>query len=173
MRDELPLVAEPDGMTLEGWRESRGIARSSARKLLAVAGVETTLEKVAGSRVPVTFLPPAAVTVMDALADRLEAGETLAQLQQQAAGTITRANRLEVARAGSGGGSRMLEHAQPGPDALLARLTAADLAIRTGVPVSTMDATFLLGTRPTGDEMRRGRVLARRVGRNAWELLAA
>jgi hypothetical protein len=172
MPDALALVAEPDGLTLQAWQESRGIARSTARKLLAVAGVETTLERVRSCRVPVTFLPQPALEAMDALADRLHAGETLAQLQQQAAGTITRSSRPELARAGSGSGSRQLEHAH-GPDALLARLKAGELALSTGLPVSTTELAYLLGTRPTGDVVQRGRVMARKIGRNAWELLAA
>ena len=50
------------------------------------------------------------------------------------------------------------------------RLELIDLALRTAAPLSTAEVTYLLGARPGADQVERGGLRARRLGRNVWKL---
>lgn len=155
-------LAVPDGLRLSDWWESRDVPRSTAFRLLKVAGLEPEKVRAEGSRSPVSFLTAEQVQVLDALAQRLKAGATIAQLE----GAIARVSRPETAPdpepppAVDG----------PGPALLLARLEAGQRAIAAGLPLTTGEVAWLLGARPGGDRVTRGRVTAVRHARNCWTL---
>ena len=62
------------------WYESRGIARSTAFKLLQITGITPAKQRSATSRTPINALNPDQLAQLNACADRLQDGETMAQL---------------------------------------------------------------------------------------------
>jgi hypothetical protein len=62
-------LAVPDGLRLSDWWESRDVPRSTAFRLLKVAGLEPEKVRAEGSRSPVSFLTADQVQVLDALAE--------------------------------------------------------------------------------------------------------
>ncbi|WP_269622568.1 hypothetical protein [Prochlorococcus marinus] len=54
--------------------------------------------------------------------------------------------------------------------ALQQRLELIALAIETGAPLSTNEASHLLGARPGSSKTTRGGLTARRISRNVWKL---
>lgn len=54
--------------------------------------------------------------------------------------------------------------------ALRQRLELTQLAIQTGAPLTTAEATQLLGARPGAAVVERGGLRARRLARNVWKL---
>ena len=157
-----PSLAVPDGMRLSDWWESRAVPRSTAFRLVRIAGIEPEKVRVSGSQSPVSFLSAGQVQAMDALAERLKAGATIAQLE----GALARVSRPETALDPTPPPSE----APPGPELLQARLAAGELALRTGLPLTTAEVTWLLGARPGAPLVKRGRVTARRHARNVWSL---
>lgn len=155
-----PSLAVPAGMTLRAWWESRVVPRSTAFKLVAIAGIEPSKARVEGSRSPVSFLDESQVQALDALHARLQAGASLAQLE----GALARLSRPEAALDPGLPPSEV----PPGPELLQARLAAGELALRTGLPLTTAEVTWLLGARPGAAVVTRGRVTARRHARNVW-----
>jgi len=155
-------LAVPYGMRLSDWWESRDVPRSTAFRLLKVAGIEPEKVRAEGSRSPVSFLTADQVQVLDTLAERLKAGTTIAQLE----GVLAVHRRPETPR-------DELEEPEaiaPGPELLLARLEAGELAIRSGLPLTTAEVGWIMGARPGAAVVTRGRVTARRQARNVWSL---
>lgn len=156
-----PSLAVPDGMTLAAWWESRAVPRSTAFKLVRIAGIEPGKVRVDGSRSPVSFLSAAHVAALDALHDRLQGGATLGQLE----GALAGLRRPEPSQAPAA------PEPPPRPSgAVLSRLQAGQLAIESGLPLTTAEVAWIMGARPGGDVVTRGRVTARRGGRNLWHL---
>jgi hypothetical protein len=151
-------------MQLSAWWESRAVPRSTAFKLVRIAGIEPGKVRVEGSRSPVSFLSQQQVQAMDALAAKLQQGATLAQLE----GALAPLRRPETAH-----------DVEPEPlpeeeadlaQAVLSRLEAGRLALETGLPLTSLEVRWLLGARPGGEVVQRGRVVARRHARNVWTL---
>lgn len=155
-------LAVPDGMRLSDWWESRDVPRSTAFRLLKIAGLEPEKARVDGSRSPVSFLNAAQVAALDALRERMAAGATVAQLE----GALAVHRRPETAQ----DEPEEPEAIAPGPELLLARLEAGELAIRSGLPLSTAEVAWIMGARPGAAVVTRGRVTARRQARNVWSL---
>jgi predicted transcriptional regulator len=164
--DDLSLSpVELDRLTLAQWYESRGIARATAFRLVKLAGIVPHKVRVPCSRAPVSALDPAMACALDALADRLKQGESMAQLE---ASTTTALAPLSPSEPVSD--DQAAPHHPLDPSALLARLEAGERAIRSGLPLTTSEVAWLLGARPGGDRVQRGYVVAVRHGRNCWTL---
>ena len=50
------------------------------------------------------------------------------------------------------------------------RLELIDLAIKTGAPISTAEASFLMGAKPGKSRVERGGLVAIKVSRNVWRI---
>jgi hypothetical protein len=59
------------------------------------------------------------------------------------------------------------------PGAVLARLEAAERAISSGCPLTTIEAAWILGAKPGGDRVVRAGIEAVRHARNCWQLRRA
>ena len=154
-------LAVPDGMRLSDWWESRGVPRSTAFRLLKAAGIEPAKVRAPGSQSPVSFLSAAQLEVLDNLVARLKAGATLTSIE----GILARVSRPETAQ-----DVEVADGPPPGLDLLLARLEVAERALRSGAPLSTDELAWVLGVRPGGNVVTRGRVTARRHGSKWWSL---
>jgi len=62
------------------WYESRGVARSTAFKLLQITRIAPAKQKVATSRTPINALDHSQLYQLNACVDRLQDGETMTQL---------------------------------------------------------------------------------------------
>ena len=170
MDDDARIVAaEVDGLRFSDWYESRRISRSSAFELLKILGMDRDgpmplqSRPVPGSQRPVLFIDANQRQVLDAYADDLKDGRvTMAALRRQV-GSI-------MAPQSSGTVPDDPEPAEDAPLPLLDRLQAVALALQTGAPLTTAEVRQLLGVWPGSAEVRRGRIVARRHGRNAWTL---
>ncbi|TWB87699.1 hypothetical protein FB106_12034 [Synechococcus sp. Ace-Pa] len=159
-----PSLAVLDGMQLSAWWESRAVPRSTAFKLVKIAGIEPGKVRAEGSRSPVSFLDQGQVEALDALHRQLQNGATLAQLE----GALTTLRRPEPAQ--DINPAPLPEEASAMAQAVLSRLKAGRLALETGLPLTTAEVGWLLGARPGGDSVARGRAIARRLARNVWTL---
>lgn len=162
-------AAELDALPLSAWWESRGLSRATAFRLVKIAGIAPGRLKVPYTRLPVASLTAEQVAVLDPLAARLRDGATLPQLEAE---LITS---LAVSESPSEPVSDALSPSAPAVDAapLLARLEAAERAIRSGCPLTTAEVAWLLGARPGGDRVTRAGVEAVRHSRNCWQLRRA
>jgi hypothetical protein len=151
-------------MQLSAWWESRAVPRSTAFKLVRIAGIEPGKVRVDGSRSPVSFLNQQQVAAMDALHGKLQQGATLAQLE----GALAPLRHPEPSQDTEP--APLPEEADAMAQDVLRRLRAGRLALETGLPLSTAETAWLLGARPGGDAVTRGRVTARRHARNCWTL---
>lgn len=149
-------------MRLSDWWESRAVPRSTAFRLLRIAGIEPEKVRADGSRSPVSFLTQPQVEALDALAAKVKGGASITQLE----GALAVHRRPETAPDPIG----EPEATPPGPELLLARLEAGERALRAGLPLSTAEVSWLLGAKPGAALVTRGRVTARRHGRNCWSL---
>ena len=165
------VEAVPDGLRLSDWIAGSGISRSTAYELLKLAAIEPEPRRVEGSRKPVSFLTAKQLPIMEGMARQLRDGRSLADLTAMVPSRTIRdhptvppgwSETVPDHVADSLGSSRTLN--------LLERLQAIDVAIATGAPLSTADVEQLLGARPGGHEVARGRVLAVREARNCWRL---
>jgi hypothetical protein len=157
------LATTPAGLTLKAWQESRGIARSTTYRLLKAARIEPEKSRPAGARAPVSVLTDQQVALLDALVEKMRDGASVADLESALAATMAPLITSETV-------SDATTAAAAIPAATLARLEAGERAIRSGLPITTAEAGWVLLARPGGDRIERGRVIARRIGRNAWSL---
>jgi hypothetical protein len=169
MDDAQIVAAEVDGVRFSDWYEGRGISRSGAFELLKIVGMDQAgpmplrARPVPGSQRPVLFIDANQRQVLDAYANDLKDGRvTMAELRRQV-GTI-------MAPQSSRTVPDDPEPAEDAPLPLLDRLQAVALALQTGAPLATSEVRQLLGVWPGSAEVRRGRIVARRHGRNAWTL---
>ena len=70
----------------------------------------------------------------------------------------------------SDGTGRTAPMESDGIQRLAARLAALRDAVDLGAPLSTAEVSLLLGARPGGDEVVRGRLRAVREARNCWTI---
>lgn len=160
------VVAEIDRMALSAWYESHGVPRSTAFKLVKLAGIETTPMKVPSSRAPVAAINAEQKAKLDAMVEMLQAGVTVAEMERQIAGAMVASS--SPAQTVSDDPGPILHPADP--SALLARLEAAERAIASGLGLSTSEAAWILGVKPGAAVVTRGGITATRTARNCWQL---
>lgn len=160
------IEAQVDAVPFSSWWESRGIARATAFRLVKIAGISPGRMKVPSSRAPVSAISADQAAALDALAEQLRNGVTLAQLEAATTTALAARPGPSQTTADDPGPS----HLPVDPSALLARLEAGERAIATGMPLSTAEIAWLIGARPGGDRVTRGGVIAIRHGRNCWTL---
>ena len=161
----LVVMAEIDLMALSSWYEDKGVTRSTAFKLVKLAGIKTTPMKVPSSRAPVAAINAEQIQQLDALAQMLQSGVTMAQLERQMAGALVAAGK--PAETVSDDPGPILHPADP---SVLARLEAAERAIASGLGLSTSEAAWILGVKPGAAVVTRGGITATRTARNCWQL---
>jgi hypothetical protein len=156
------LDATPAGIRLSQWIEQAPIGKTAAYDLMRALGITPGKARVAGSSAPVSILTAQQQAAMDQGAAAIAAGRSISEIAQ----AITTRPRPSAT-------TREPEPEQPeppGPDLLLARLDAIARAQQTGAPLSTAEVAWLLGARPGGEVVARGRITARRHARNVWTL---
>jgi hypothetical protein len=152
-----PITPEvDDAVRFSAWYESKGIARSTAFKLLSASGLELERRRVEGSRSPVSFVSSDHRQKLDFLADQLNSGKSLAELERR----IVKAQEVST--------PPETEEPITKPALLFQRLQALELAQNTGMGLSTAEVAWILGARPGSSSFVRGNVLVERQARNCW-----
>jgi hypothetical protein len=156
------IEATPDGIRLSQWVAGAPVSRATAYQLLKVLGIETEKVPIHGSRAPVAVLNNQQVAAMDAAAARIASGTPLSAIAA-----------AMVPRQSADGPWAPAEPSADDPQTPLSlpeRLEAIERAQRTGAPLTTAEVGLLIGARPGGDVVTRGRLTVRRQSRNVWTL---
>jgi hypothetical protein len=173
------VEAMPSGCLFSDWITRRGCAKSTAYRMRQELGVIPEKRR-RGAAVEV-WLSAGDEVLMTAYADALGRGlSTVAALE--AVGMGRRATALVESDGAALAGPMESDGPQPegpmesdGADGerlilLRRRLAALRDALELGAPLSTAEAALLLGARPGGAEVVRGRIRAVRLRRNLWTL---
>ena len=177
------VEATPSGCLFPEWITNRGVSKSTAYQWRAALGIKPEKRRV-GARVEV-WLSAADEQLMDAYGDALAnmpPAEALAKVGRATpvesdgtsalipveSGGIGRLDPMEsdgtqVAAPVESDGTQRVEQ-------LRHRLAALRDAVEMGAPLSTAEVALLLGARPGGDEVVRGRLRAVREARNCWTI---
>ena len=147
------VEAQPSGQRLSQWIEAAPIGKTAAYELLKALGITPAKARFPGSAAAVSVLTAEQAAIMDRAAEQVAAGRSIAELTAITTRPRTAVNTTTKDQA-----------------ALLARIEAADGAIRSGLPLSTAETAWILGARPGAATVTRGRIIATRHGRNVWSL---
>jgi hypothetical protein len=175
MESDAPLVeATPAGLLFADWISDRGCAKSTAYRMRSELGIEPERRRRGG--VVEVWLSQQQADLMTAYAEALGRGMSTAEALE-AVGHGSAIVETDGARRNppplvpieepmeSGGADEKAEL-----EVLCARLEALERACRSGAPLTSREAQLLLGARPGGAEVARGRILAVREARNCWTL---
>ena len=155
--------AVPDGITLSELMTQLPLSRASVFALIKAMGVATAKGPGPGGRGRVAWLSGADARRIKQAADAVNAGEVrIADFAQGRASLATVPAAPVAAPAESG------DRVDAGR--LQARLRAAETALSSGLGLTTAETAWILGTRPAGAMVTRGRVTAVRAGFNCWVL---
>jgi hypothetical protein len=131
------IEALPSGQRLSEWIEAAPIGKTATYELMKALGVTPAKARFPGSAAAVSLLMAEQVAVMDGAAEQVAAGRSIAELTSITARPRTTAN--------DHGEAVELDVSVPDRTDLLARIEAADGAIRSGVPLSTAEVSWILG----------------------------
>jgi hypothetical protein len=174
------VEALPSGCLFSDWITRRGCAKSTAYRMRQELGVIPEKRR-RGAAVEV-WLSAGDEVLMSAYADALGRGlSTVAALE-----TVGMRGRVTTLVESDGAAlAGPMESDGPAPEGpvesdgadlgerlilLRRRLAALRDALELGAPLSTAEAALLLGARPGGAEVVRGRIRAVRLGRNLWTI---
>lgn len=174
------VEAMPSGCLFTDWIARRGCAKSTAYRMRQELGI-TPEKRRRGAAVEV-WLSAGDEVLMTAYADALGRGlSTVAALEavgmgRRAAALVESDGAALTGPMESDGpppeGPMESDGADDGEGLILLRRRLAALrdALELGAPLSTAEAALLLGARPGGAEVVRGRIRAVRLRRNLWTL---
>lgn len=155
-----------DGVRLTELVEELPLSRSSVFELLKVLKISTTNGPGPNGRGRVAWINDEDAAKMRSAAARVKAKEI--RIADLATG-LQRRQTPQTAMAAASAGSP--ESADPAP--FLARLEAADRAIRSGLGLTTNETAWILGVKPGAGVVIRGGIRATRTGWNCWRLQSA
>lgn len=174
------IDATPSGCLFADWISRRGCAKSTAYRMRSELGISCEKRR-QGTTVEV-WLSAADEALLDAYADALGRGlgtaEALAAVGRPgpAGGALMESDGAH--RSGAIVPSDSIEPTPAPPmesdgaalQALRWRLAALRDAVELGAPLSTAEVAMLLGARPGGAQVTRGRLQAVRQARNVWTI---
>lgn len=145
------------------------LSRASVFEVVKVLGIVTSKGPGPGGRGRVAWVSSADAERISGACLRVHHGQArIADLGQGLQRRPTQAT-LQRAPGAASAGSGDAGDAAP----LLARLEAAERAMRTGLGLTTAEVTWILGARPGQPVAARGGIVARRTGWNCWRLESA
>lgn len=172
--------ATPSGCLFADWIARRGCAKSTAYRMRQELGITPEKRRRPGGAIEV-WLSAADEALMTAYADALGKGmSTAAALAEvgRSGALVETDGTAPIVPMGSDGPAEADPVETDGGDGgdgealqrLRSRLAALRDAVELGAPLSTSEAALLLGARPGGGEVLRGRIRAVRLRRNLWTL---
>ncbi len=160
--------ASADGVRLAELAASLPLSRASVFEVVKALGIITSKGPGPEGRGRVAWVSSTEAERITTAAHAVHRGELrIADLSRPTRPTppTPAGGGLVTVSAGSG--------APPDAGPFLARLEAAERAIRSGLGLSTAEASWILGVKPGGHELVRGGICATRTGWNCWRLSAA
>lgn len=159
--------AAPDGVRLAELTEQLPLSRASVFEVVKALGIITSKGPGPGGRGRVAWVTSADADRIADACQRVDRGEMriadLAGLQRRPS-TQTALTARKPAPAPSA------ESGDPAP--FLARLEAAERAIRSGLGLTTLEVSWIIGVKPGSSPLERGGIRATRTGWNCWRLSA-
>lgn len=158
--------AAVDGIRLAELVEQLPVGRSSVFELIKVLRIETINGPGPGGRGRVAWVGAADADRLADAAARVKRKEV--KIADLAHGLQRRQSPQTAMAAASAGSAESADHAP-----FLARLEAAERAIRSGLGLTTYETAWILGVRPGSSPLTRGGITATRTGWNCWRLESA
>ena len=167
------MDAVPDGVRLAELCESLPLSRASVFEVVKALDITTRKGPGPGGRGRVAWVSSADADRISEACHWVDRGEgRIADLSQGLQRLPSRQTAAMVPRGGSAPASApSAESADPAP--FLARLQAAERAVRSGLGLTTAEVTWILGVRPGSSPIVRGGIRANRTGWNCWRLESA
>jgi hypothetical protein len=159
------IEALPSGQRLSEWIEAAPIGKTAAYELLKALGITPAKARFPGAAAAVSMLSAEQVVVMDRAAEQVAAGRSIADLTAIITRPRTTVNEPDEAQ---GGKVTAKDRAD-----LMARIEAAEAAMRSGFPLTTKQVVWILGANPgaaVGATVPRGRIAVTHHGPGHWSL---
>jgi hypothetical protein len=155
-----------DGVRLAELTEDLPVSRGSVFELVKVLGIVTMKGPGLDGRGRVAWVSAPDADRLREAAQRVARGEV--RIADLAGGLVSQ--RTPQTAPGTSSASSP-DSADPGP--FLARLEAAERAIRSGLGLTTTETAWILGVKPGGSPITRAGIRATRTGWNCWRLESA
>jgi hypothetical protein len=160
--------AVPDGITLSELVTQLPLSRASVFEVIKALGVTTSRGPGPGGRGRVAWLSAGDAQRVSEAAHAVHRREIrISDLAQGRPSLATPQTLPAAPPAASAESGDRVDAAR-----LQARLRGAELAISSGLGLTTAEAAWILGAKPAGAMVTRGRVIASRAGFNCWTLSA-
>jgi hypothetical protein len=161
-----PAAVVVDGVRLAELTEALPVSRGSVFELVKALGITTTKGPGPGGRGRVAWVSAPDADRLAEAAQRVARGEV--RIADLAGGLVSQRTPQTGPVAPS---APSPDSADPAP--FLARLEAAERAIRSGLGLTTTETAWILGVKPGGSPVTRGGITATRTGWNCWRLESA
>lgn len=161
-----PAAAVVDGVRLAELTEALPVSRGSVFELVKALGITTMKGPGPDGRGRVAWVSAADADRLADAAQRVARGEV--RIADLAGGLVSQRTPQTPQMGPAAGSAPSADSADPAP--FLARLEAAERAIRSGLGLTTTEAAWILGVKPGGSPITRGGIRATRTGWNCWRL---
>ena len=152
---------EPDGIRLSEWQVWSGLSRSTLYELLKLLKIEPEGRRVASSRKLVSYLSAAQVQILEQWSAAIKNGATMPQIRER----IGSSEIVPILSETIPGSSETVQDSD-----LIARLEAAELAVSSGLGLTTREVAWILGVNPGGAVITRAGITCTKTGKNCWLL---
>ena len=162
-------AAVVDGVRLAELTEALPVSRGSVFELVKALGIVTVKGPGPDGPGRVAWVSSADADRLADAARRVDRGDV--RIADLAGGLVSQRTPLATQTVPPAGSAPSADSADSGP--FLARLEAAERAIRSGLGLTTAEAAWILGVKPGGSPITRGGIRATRTGWNCWRLESA
>ena len=146
------------------------LSRASVFEVVKALGITTTKGPGPGGRGRVAWVSSADADRISEACHWVDRGDgRIADLSQG----LQRRQTPAMVRRGAAPAGSAASADSPDPAPLLARLEAADRAVRSGLGLTTTETAWILGVKPGSSPIVRGGIKATRTGWNCWRLESA
>lgn len=154
---------EPDGIRLSDWQIWSGLSRSTLYELLKLLKIEPEGRRVATSRKPVSYLSADQIQILEQWSAAIKNGATMPQIRERigSSGIVPVTNPIPSETIP--GSSQTVQDRY-----LISRLKAADLAVCSGLGLTTREVAWIIGVNPGGANITRAGITCIKTGKNCW-----
>ena len=160
---------QPEGARLAELIEMLPLSRGSIFELIKALGIVTSKGPGPDGKGRVAWLSDRDVAHLTEAAFRVHRGEV--RIADLAQGLTTQQTPQTAITAPSAASADSADPTDPAP--FLARLEAAERAITSGLGLTTAEAAWVLGVKPSTSPLTRAGITATRTGWNCWRLTSA
>ena len=158
-----------DGVRLAELTEALPVSRGSVFELVKALGIVTVKGPGPAGRGRVAWISGSDADRLVEAAQRVARGEV--RIADLAGGLVSQRTPQTLQTGPVAASALSADSADSAP--FLARLEAAERAIRSGLGLTTTETAWILGVRPGGSPVTRAGITATRTGWNCWRLESA